>query len=284
MPLLKVDEPPPQTDLPEHAVGRLGRLKDPQDPRDYQVRSLLRAAPRKIKRQNGRMWMPPPKPRRLNQWRTSSCVEHAITHAVYGHPQPRRVLVPWEHYALYRRAQQIDEWPGEEPAYFGTSVRAGLQAATETWQVTEQIGDTIRTRDVRGPIESYYRVTDFEDLLDLLCADEYSIGCSIVMGTDWGGDGMYQVDKDGFLDASRPDDGGHAWWLHHGNIRDNWVSGLNSWGLDPAESGMLPGGGFKLRITGDDGLEKLWRRNADAWVIVQRNSALSRLAREAAQR
>lgn len=283
MPLLQVATPPPQTELPEHYRGLLGRLKDPRDPRDYQVRSLFSVAPKRIKRQNSRMWMPPTRDRRYNQGRTSSCVEHGITHAIYGMPQPRHVLVAWEHFELYHRAQQIDEWPGEEPSYYGTSVRAGLAAAAETRIVTDpdptMPGQVIQ-RPVNGVIESYHRVEDFEDLKDLMCSDDYHLGCSIVIGTDWGGDGMYQVDKQGFLDATHPDDGGHCWWLYFMNLRDNWCMGMNSWGTTPEESGMLLGGNFKLRIEGDDGLRHLWDRGADGWVIVQRNSTLSRLARK----
>lgn len=287
MPLQQVDEPPPQTDLPESAVGRLGRLKDPQDPRDYQVARLLAAAPRRIKRQNARLWLPPQKDRRLNQGRTSSCVEHAITHAIYGHPAPRRVLVPWDHFSLYRRAQQIDEWPGQEPSYYGTSVRAGLQAANELWTVTEpsaSIAGGLQTRQVNGPVESYWRVEDFDDLKDLLMADEYSVGSSIVMGTDWS-DGMWEVDPDGFLHFDRTRvRGGHAWWLYHGNERENSCTGLNSWGLTTQESGMLTGGAFKLHLEGGDGLRALFDNAGDAWVFAQRSSALSRLARDARPR
>lgn len=287
MPLLKVDSPPPQTEVPEQLVGRLGRLKDPQDQRDYQVRRLLAAAPR-IQRQNSRTWLPPLNAQKLNQGQTSSCVEHAITHAIYGHPQPRRVRVPWEHFALYHRAQQIDEWAGEEPSYYGTSIRAGLEAASKPWTVGEGQGAVlsdqpvtvnVSTHEALGPVESYHRVEDFEDLLDLLASDLYELGCSIVIGTDWSGN-MFQVDKDGLLHFDRSDiAGGHAWWLNYVNLRRGLAGGLNSWGTSADESGMREGGSFLLPLY-DAGLKELWDRGADGWVIVQRNSLLSRLAQK----
>jgi hypothetical protein len=273
MPLLTADEPPPQTPLPADLVGRLGRLKDPQDPRDYQIRALLRAAPHRIARQNARAWLPPRLSRRLDQGRTSSCVEHAITHAIYGHPQPRNVAVPWRQFELYRRAQQIDEWPGAEPRYYGTSVRAGLQAATEMWPGKD--GGL-----VSGPVESYYRVEDYDDALDLLSSDDYGLGCSLVVGTDWSGS-MFQVDAKGVIEFDPGDNaGGHAWWLRYINQSKGLCGGLNSWGTDAQQSGMLPGGGFFLPLK-QNGLRDLWDRGADAWVLVQRGSALSSLAERA---
>jgi hypothetical protein len=44
---------------------------------------------------------------------------------------------------------------------------------------------------------------------------------------------------------------------------------------------MLPGGGFKIPLKASGGVRDLWDRGADGWVIVQRKSALSRLAHEA---
>jgi len=233
---------------------------------------LLSAAPR-IRRQNARVWLPPLLKNRLDQGRTSSCVEHAITHAVYGFPQPRRQPVPWPHFALYRKAQDLDEWPGAEPLYYGTSLRAGLQAATEPWLDLSGVGTAPPV------IESYYRVEDYEDLLDLLCADDYSLGCSICIGTDWSNN-MFQVDDKGYL-FFHPTEvgGGHAWWLNYANIKEGVCGGLTSWGTQAKLSGMMQGGGFKLPLSD---LRLLWDRGADGWVIIQPRSPFARIAREVA--
>jgi len=57
-----------------------------------------------------------------NQGNEGACVAFGISRCMSL--LNRRRYAPWE---FYRRAQQIDEWPGED--YSGTSVRAGMDVA-----------------------------------------------------------------------------------------------------------------------------------------------------------
>ncbi len=61
----------------------------------------------------------------LDQGSTSSCVGHAWRAFLSAAPLMTRGGP--DALALYRRAQEVDEWPGAEPAYYGTSVRAGAK-------------------------------------------------------------------------------------------------------------------------------------------------------------
>lgn len=300
MPLQKVDTPPPQSDVAPLHRGKLGRLQDPPDERDYKARSILAQRPR-IPRQNARYWLGPPYHLRQNQARVSACTEEGLEHAIYGFPQPRRIPCPWSPFALYHRAQELDEWEGGErpparqpgqPYYEGSSCRAACQAATEKWPVIENtvggvvLNDRPVTVDlvikmVAGPVESYFRVEEWDEALDFLACDDYDLGCSLYVGTNWS-EGMFQVDPDGFLhyDPNRIA-GGHAWWLNYINQKENRCGGLNSWGLTPEESGMMEGGDFYLPLNGNDGLRRMFDDGADFWVIVQPKTALAALARKA---
>jgi hypothetical protein len=66
----------------------------------------------------------------LDQGREGQCVGAGITHE-YGATPVRGRIHPAMMTEVYRRAQQLDEWPGEAPAYEGTSVRAGMLVGRE---------------------------------------------------------------------------------------------------------------------------------------------------------
>jgi hypothetical protein len=107
--------------------------------------------------------------------------------------------------SIYREAQKLDEWPGED--YPGTSVRAGAK-------VLQQLGH----------IREYLWAWD----VDTLRAFVLNRGC-IVMGTDWF-TGMYDVRPDGVLEVSGDYDGGHAWLVVGFSQKRNQFRMLNSWG------------------------------------------------------
>jgi hypothetical protein len=66
----------------------------------------------------------------IDQGREGSCVGMACTGTVMAEPSSRRVPDPYD-YAVswYRRAQRLDQWPGE--AYEGSSVLAGCLVGRE---------------------------------------------------------------------------------------------------------------------------------------------------------
>lgn len=110
---------------------RLDRVPqfDPRS-RDYKIRTLLEAAePRPAKTT---FWQPGTT---LDQGQEGACVGHGVAHRVSGEPQPTANIDHDIAVALYKRAQQLDEWEGE--SYEGTSVLAGCQAAQEAGYITE---------------------------------------------------------------------------------------------------------------------------------------------------
>lgn|GEM_PF-6870854 len=69
----------------------------------------------------------------LNQGSTNSCVGHACAHFVLAAPMMNHSV---DAIAIWRRAQQIDEFPGNEGTNQGTSVRAGFKVLREMNLIT----------------------------------------------------------------------------------------------------------------------------------------------------
>lgn len=150
----------------------------------------------------------------LDQGSTSQCVGYSsyrllTSHNVVNTPAS---LPPG---AIYRAAQKVDEWPGEEPAYEGTSVRAAMKVLQR-----------------EGYISGYQWARDAETVMAYLL----STG-PVLMGTVWTRE-MFMPDRYGFITDSGPVEGGHAYLLIGGNRNKvNPLTGergavrmLNSWG------------------------------------------------------
>lgn len=137
-------------------------------------------------RLRGRAWSPG---RVLDQLREGSCVGHACTHRRNGRPH-RFNYGDEQAYRLYKRAQQLDEWPGEN--YQGTSIIAGMKAGAEAgwWSEYRWVGAGSQT--------------PLEDALDAM--DD--IG-PVVFGLDWL-DTMMTPRPSGLLDCTGRVVGGHA--------------------------------------------------------------------------
>lgn len=152
----------------------------------------------------------------LNQGSQSSCVGHAWTQFLQS--DPFKTVTGGTEYAydLYREAQDIDPWPGEEPEYFGTSVRAG--------------GDVLRKR---GLIKNYVWATNIQQM----AAHVGSRG-PIVMGTKWYR-GMTNPDPNGFARPQGSFEGGHAWLVYGVDV--SWESFMccNSWGTQWGRNGRF---------------------------------------------
>lgn len=69
-------------------------------------------------------------------------------------------------FALYKRAQQVDEWPGEEPAYKGTSVNAAAKSAQAEGLVLVRGGAPAKRPSERWKIGAYH----WADSVEAVCA------------------------------------------------------------------------------------------------------------------
>lgn len=158
-----------------------------------------------------------------DQGNQGACVGHACTQEaaarpkpVYGDPVRNPAAVQTlndDARAVYRRAQQLDPWEGEEPTYSGTSVLAGVQAGVERGWWSEY-------RWALGPGPE-------AAANDVILALGYA--GPVIMGTVWRS-GMWRPDADGYLRATGNDEGGHAYLLVSYSLKRDAVWTPNSWG------------------------------------------------------
>lgn len=209
--------------LPEIMVpdaGRLGRLLH-HDPRSRSFAAVDLLDTKAAKKPGVQTWW-----RRgvYDQGSTSSCVGQATAACLLTSPNrhaiSRRQQRDMDGYALYRVAQGLDPWPGQEPDYYGTSTLAGMKAAKQMGLISEYrwcfgLDDTLATLTSLGPV---------------------------VIGTLWlasmdhpAADGTLTVDPDSMVR------GGHATLLVGVNAEQRTVRGVNSWG-----EGWGDGGRFTL--------------------------------------
>ena len=91
----------------------------------------------------------------LNQGSTNSCVGHACAHFILTSPIMDHSIDP---ITLWHRAQQIDEFPGNEGTNSGTSVRAGFKVLREQNLITTDYrwaasaDEVLRFVLTRGPV------------------------------------------------------------------------------------------------------------------------------------
>lgn len=179
-------------------------------------------------------------PECLDQGQQGACVGFGWTHELLA--QPVRV-VGVDPFAVYNRAKQLDDQPGED--YEGTSVLAGAKVIQELGHMTEyrwalSIEDVLATLAVHGPV---------------------------VIGVDWYA-GMEDVDAQGYIHPTGDVMGGHCTCLR-GVVRDSndprgWAAvGRNSWG----RSWGIDGGDFRIGATD---LDKLRATNGEFCVPVVR--------------
>ncbi|MFE9023855.1 hypothetical protein ACFYNL_35540 [Streptomyces sp. NPDC007808] len=184
----------------------------------------------------------------LDQGREGACVGFAWSHELIATP----VQVPGvdDGFArtVYREAQRLDEWPGED--YDGTSVLAGAKAIA-----------------ARGYMEEYRWAFGVDDVLRTL-----GYFGPVVIGVKWY-DSMMEPAPNGLLEVSEGGSGGHAILVrgvslkarlngHNGTIPV--VRLRNSWGRDWGVDGDC-----YLRVTD---LEKLLDDDGEACVPVTRTA------------
>jgi hypothetical protein len=218
----------------DHNTGdrRLDRIPQfDERSRQFPIRELIGDVPLKPKK-----WTCLP---RLDQGREGACCGFGWSHELAADP----VRVPVSNasaLALYHRAQQLDEWPGEQ--YEGTSVLAGAKAVQEQGHMAEfrwafGVDDVLATLSAHGPV---------------------------VIGVDWMR-GMMDTDANGYIVPTGEVVGGHCTLLR-GLIRERrrWVCvGRNSWGR-----GWGLAGDFKLAA---DDLDVLLKNAGEACVPVARS-------------
>jgi hypothetical protein len=176
---------------------RFGRRYAP-DARDqrYPMRKAIRRAPISLPV----IWQIGPV---LDQGATPQCVAYSCANWLSCAPVVTIVDTPAYEQALYDRARQVDEWPGED--YEGTSVRAGFKVLQE-----------------QGHLPNYVWAQSEQDIWDFVTTTG-----PVVMGTDWY-DGMSDPDGSGFLNPLGGIVGGHAWLIYGADQTFYYMQ--NSWG------------------------------------------------------
>jgi hypothetical protein len=196
-----------------------------------------------------------------DQGQEGACVGFSWSHELAAKPK----VIPTDNaYALriYHRAQQLDEWPGED--YDGSSVLAGAKAVQEI------------KNSLSLPLLGEYRWAFGTD--DLIFAIGYK--GPAVLGINWWTN-MWEPQPDGFLHVDGEIAGGHAILCRGvrlvkkdtalpmtiGNV-DRFKSYFllhNSWG-----QGWGNGGTAKVRV---QGMDKLLADSGEACIPVLRRAA-----------
>lgn len=193
----------------EDLKKNLGRLEIP-DERDAQfpMSAVLKEEPKRTFKywySNG--WWG-------NQGSTPHCVAYSWTHWLEdGEIQQDATPPPCVHPPkLYRQAQKVDPWAGEN--YDGTSVRAGAKILQRWGYIKEYRW----TRNVR------------EIALAVLTK------CPVVVGTSWY-DGMFRPNSKGIMKLTGRADGGHAYLINGVNTKTQMFRIKNSWGREWGKNG-----------------------------------------------
>lgn len=122
----------------------------------------------------------------LDQGTTSACVGASFWQWLDMGPVRNLKKPSWME--LYRAAQKNDEFPGEEPAYYGSTVRAAFKVGKQL-----------------GFVKTYGWAYDVETAINHVL----TVG-PMCFGTVWLTD-MFETDKDGFIRLGGNVEGGHAY-------------------------------------------------------------------------
>jgi len=175
----------------------LGRLKERDEAsRNFPIRALIaQEKPRSYH------WECKPS---LNQGREGACVGFAFSHEAAAEPVVVKKVTNKVARAIYKRAQQLDNYPGED--YEGTSVLGGAKACVE-----------------KGWFGSYRWAFGLEDLLLAL-----SYAGPVVLGVNWY-EGMDKP-SNGIIRVTGDLRGGHAILANGIDVEKKLIRLHNSWG------------------------------------------------------
>lgn len=153
-----------------------------------------------------------------DQGHEGACVGHGVTQEAAARPKPvfgdpGRVgdigpMLNGFAYGVYKAAQAIDEWAGED--YEGTSVLAGMK-----------IGQRL------GWWKNYTWATGRDAATTVMLAVGWN--GPVVVGT-WWHEGMFTMDRDGYLNPTGTKVGGHCYLLTATSVERDAVYTPNSWG------------------------------------------------------
>lgn len=193
--LVAVDTPIPDP--------RLGRRPQPDEQnKNFPIRAML---PRiAYQEPRSKLWACN---KVLDQGQEGSCVGHGFAHELIAKPYPIKSINHPRAVQIYKKAQTLDEWPGEN--YSGTSVLAGAKATQALFP---------------GTIESYRWGFDINDAVATL-----GYHGPIVIGVNWYS-GMFSPGVDGFIHVTGSIQGGHCLLLKGVDVQKNYFILHNSWG------------------------------------------------------
>lgn len=173
----------------------------------------------------------------LDQGREGACVGFGWAHELLARPVVIQGVTEQTALDIYHRAQQLDEYPGEN--YSGTSVLAGAKTVSEKHYLDEfrwgfSLNDLILTLGYHGPV---------------------------VLGLNWY-TGMMNTDADGRIHVTGQIEGGHCVLADSVRVAARTISGPNSWGYDWGLSG-------RWTISFDD-MERLLGEQGEQCIPVRR--------------
>ena len=178
-----------------------------------------------------------------NQGDSSRCVAFAWEHWVADGPVTRVWRKPSDDdlWAAYRWMQNNDEWPGAEPDYEGTSIRAGA-----------------KYHQAQGRVSEYRWGWDLQTVVTAVL----DVG-PVVVGTNWYRR-MFEPDDDGVLRIDGGVAGGHGYVVNGANTRTGFLRIKNSWGRDWGRNGHA-------YIAFED-FERLLDEDGDACLAIEVNT------------
>lgn len=175
----------------------------------------------------------------LDQGQEGACVGFGWSHELAARPVEVKNVTNESAFTLYRLAQKLDDWPGEN--YEGTSVLAGAKAVQQLYP---------------GEMQGYKWAFSIEEVVA-------TIGYfgPVVLGIHWY-DKMFNPDEEGFIHVAGSLAGGHCILARGVNVKGKFITLHNSWGPTWGMQG-------ECRISFDD-LSVLLRQDGEACVPLGR--------------
>ena len=177
----------------------------------------------------------------LDQGTEGACTGFAVSHEAIARPCIVEGIDSQVARDVYHRAQQIDEWPGED--YEGSSVLAAMKAGKE-----------------RGWYKEYRWAFGVDDLA--ITVSRYG---PAVLGIYWY-TGMFNTDNNGYIHATGSIAGGHAILCNGFNVKQKFFKLHNSWGRDWGLHG-------ECKISYDD-MNRLLQNQGEACIPVLRTKSI----------